>query len=96
MVFNAFTSFLNRSLNALVHSARMTAIPHAALALTSALGRFEFAGSRLLEAATGAGDAAEAALVDLIEAEAQAKAGVALVRFADDVYRALLDIGRER
>jgi hypothetical protein len=74
----------------------MTAIPHAALALTSALGRFELAGSRLLEAATGSGDGAEAALVEKIEAKAQAKAGVALVRFADEMYQALLEIGADR
>jgi hypothetical protein len=31
----------------------------------------------------------------MIEAKAQAKAGVALVRFADEMYEALLDIGRD-
>jgi hypothetical protein len=74
----------------------MTAIPHASLALTSALGRFERAGSRLLGAATGAGEAPAPALVEMIEAKTQLKAGVAVVRFADEMYEALLEIGRER
>ena len=74
----------------------MTAIPHAALALTSALDRFELAGSRVLEAVTGGDDAALAeGLVLMTEAKTQAKAGVALVRFSDEMFEALLEIGRE-
>lgn len=73
----------------------MTAIPHAAEALTSALSRFEHASSRMLGAATGANDDQAAAVVDMIEAKAQAKAAVAVVRFSDEMFRALIDIGKE-
>lgn len=74
----------------------MTAIPHAALALTSALDRFGHASARVLEAVTGAdeGDLG-AALVEMSAAKTQAKAGVALIRFADEMYEALLEIGQE-
>lgn len=73
----------------------MTAIPHAALALTSALGRFERSASSVLEAATGA-DGAElgGALAEMSAAKTQARASVAVIRFADEMYRALLDLGR--
>lgn len=74
----------------------MTAIPHAALALTSALDRFGHASARVLEAVTGADDRdLGAALVEMTEAKAQAKAGVAVIRFADEMYEALLQIGQE-
>ncbi|MCX7356635.1 MAG: hypothetical protein NT015_00560 [Alphaproteobacteria bacterium] len=74
----------------------MTAIPHAALALTSALDRFGHASARVLEAVTGADDAdLGAALVAMTEAKTQAKAGVAVIRFADEMYQALLEIGQE-
>lgn len=74
----------------------MTAIPHAAQALTSALDRFGHASVRVLEAVTGADDeAASEALVDVIEAKTQVKAGVALVRFSDEMFDALLEIARE-
>jgi hypothetical protein len=74
----------------------MTAIPHAAQALTSALDRFELASVRVLEAVTGAEDGnLSAALVDLSTAKTQAKAGVMVIRFADEMWDALLDIGRE-
>jgi hypothetical protein len=74
----------------------MTAIPHAALALTSALDRFGHASARVLEAVTGADDRdLGAALVEMTEAKTQAKAGVALIRFADEMYDALLQIGQD-
>jgi len=73
----------------------MTAIPHAALALTSALGRFEFAGSRLLEAATGRGGDAGEAIIDMIEAKAQVTAGVSVIRFSHEMWDALIEIGQE-
>ena len=74
----------------------MTAIPHAALALTSALDRFGHASARVLEAVTGGDDAAMSeGLVEMSEAKAQAKAGVAIIRFADEMYEALLQIGQE-
>jgi len=74
----------------------MTAIPHAALALTSALDRFGHASARVLEAVTGADDTdLGTALVEMTEAKTQAKAGVAVIRFADEMYEALLQIGQE-
>ena len=74
----------------------MTAIPHAALALTSALDRFGHASARVLEAVTGGDDVAMSeGLVEMTEAKTQAKAGVALIRFADEMYEALLAIGQE-
>ncbi|WP_395646617.1 hypothetical protein [Terricaulis sp.] len=74
----------------------MTAIPHAAEALTSALSRFGHASSRMLGAANGATDDTDqaAAVIDMMEAKTQVKAAVAVVRFSDEMYQALLDIGR--
>lgn len=75
----------------------MTAIPHAAEALTSASGRFERASARLLEAASaGESDAMTASLVEMTEAKVQFKAGVAVVRFADEMWDALLDLAKEQ
>ena len=74
----------------------MTAIPHAALALTSALDRFGHASVRVLEAVTGGDDTdLGAALFEMSAAKTQAKAGVAVIRFADEMYEALLEIGQE-
>lgn len=74
----------------------MTAIPHAALALTSALDRFGHASARVLEAVTGADDTdLGAAFVEMSAAKTQAKAAVAVIRFADEMYQALLEIGRD-
>ncbi len=75
----------------------MTAIPHAARALTSALGRFERASTRMLEAATGVGDSNDAAssFVELVKAKHQVKAGVAVIRFSDVMMEELLKIQSE-
>lgn len=74
----------------------MTAIPHAAEALTSASGRFERASARLLEAASAGGsDAMTSSLVEMTEAKVQFRAGVAVVRFADEMWDALLDLAKE-
>ncbi|MGD9979195.1 MAG: hypothetical protein AB7H66_11080 [Hyphomonadaceae bacterium] len=74
----------------------MTAIPHAALALTSALDRFGHASARVSEAVTGGGEGdLGVALVEVTSAKAQAKASVAVIRFADEMYQALLEIGPE-
>jgi len=74
----------------------MTAIPHAAEALTSALDRFGHASWRVLEAVTGVDDAdLGAALVDMSAAKTQAKAGVAVLRFSDEMWRALVEIVQE-
>jgi hypothetical protein len=73
----------------------MTAIPHAALALTSALDRFGHASARVLEAVTGADETdLGAALVDMSAAKTQAQAGVAVIRFADAMWDELLRIGQ--
>jgi hypothetical protein len=71
----------------------MTAIPHAAEALTSALDRFEHASPRLLGAVSGAasGDAGEQ-LVQISAARIQFSAGVALIHFSDEMWTALMDI----
>lgn len=74
----------------------MTAIPHAAEALTSALDRFGHASVRVLEAVTGADDAALGeSLVDVMKAKVQAKASIAVIRFSDEMFEALLEIGHE-
>ena len=71
----------------------MTAIPHAAEALSNASGRFERAGQRMLEAASGAeGEDVGAAMADMISAKAHYKAGLAVVRFSNEMWGALLDI----
>lgn len=74
----------------------MTAIPHAAGALTSALGRFERASQRLLEAATGASDVdIVTPLVEISEARHQAQAGLAMLRFSDAMMQTLLELQSE-
>lgn len=73
----------------------MTAIPHAALALTSALDRFGHASSRVLGAVTGADEDLGSALVEMSAAQTQAKAGVAVLNFSDEMLRALIDIAQE-
>jgi hypothetical protein len=94
--FHAFTSFLNESLNQLAYCHCMTAIPHAAEALTSALDRFGHASSRVLGAVTGVSDAdLGSALVDTSAAKAQLQAGVAVIRFSDEMWRALVEIVQE-
>lgn len=73
----------------------MTAIPHAAEALTSALDRFGSASSRLLEAVTGADEDPGAALVGMIEAKTQLKASVAVIRFSEEMWNALIEMAQE-
>jgi hypothetical protein len=74
----------------------MTAIPHAAEALTSALDRFGHASWRVLGAVTG-GDEADlgSALADMSAAKVQAQAGAAVIRFSDEMWRALVEIVQE-
>jgi flagellar hook protein FlgE len=75
----------------------MTAIPHAAEALSNASGRFERASASLLRAASGVeGEDAGAAIVDMTTAKIQYKASVAVIRFSNDMWEALLDIKRGR
>jgi hypothetical protein len=71
----------------------MTAIPHAAEALTSALDRFEHASTRLLGAVSGVtSDDAGEQLVQISAAKIQFSAGVALIHFSDEMWSALMDI----
>ena len=74
----------------------MTAIPHAAEALTSALDRFGHASMRVLEAVTG-GDEKDlgAGLAEMSAAKMQAKASIAVIRFSDEMWAALVEIGQE-
>jgi hypothetical protein len=74
----------------------MTAIPHAAEALTSALDRFGLASSRVLGAVTGAdeGDLG-ASLVEMMQAKTQVKASVAVIRFSQEMWDALIEISQE-
>ena len=74
----------------------MTAIPHAAEALTSALDRFGHASARVLEAVTGVGDVdLGESLVDVMKAKVQAKASIAVIRFSEEMWDALVEIGKE-
>lgn len=71
----------------------MTAIPHAAEALTSALDRLDRANTRVLGAVSGTGDAdLGSALADASQARMQFRATVALIHFSDDMWRELLTI----
>ena len=71
----------------------MTAIPHAAEALTSALDRFEQASTRLLGAVSGVtDDDVGEQLVEITAAKMQFSAGVALIHFSDEMWSALIDI----
>ncbi len=74
----------------------MTAIPHAAEALTSALDRFGHASARVLGAVTGVSEAdLGQALADMSAAKTQVKASVAVIRFSDEMWEALVRIGQE-
>ena len=71
----------------------MTAIPHAAEALTSALDRLDRANTRVLGAVSGVDDAdLGSALADASQARMQFRATVALTHLSDDMWRELLKI----
>jgi hypothetical protein len=72
----------------------MTAIPHAAEALTSALDRLDRANTRVLGAVSGVGDDNDlgSALADASGARMQFRATVALIHFSDDMWRELMNI----
>lgn len=71
----------------------MTAIPHAAGVLSNALGRFERASMRRLEAATVAAEDDE--IVTPVEAvtktRARTRSGTGSVGFSDQVWSALIE-----
>ena len=71
----------------------MTAIPHAAEALTSALDRLDRANTRVLGAVSGAvNEDIGSALADASEARTQVRATVALIRFSDAMWQELMKI----
>ena len=72
----------------------MTAIPRAAEALASASGRFERSSLRLLDAVSGGGEDAGGALADIMTAKVQYKASLAVIRFSNEMWDALLDLRR--
>jgi hypothetical protein len=73
----------------------MNAIPSAALAITNAFTRFDRASEKLLAATSGASnDDPAQAIVEQIEAKAQLRAGLATVRIADEMLKALLEMKR--
>ncbi|MDX2274157.1 MAG: hypothetical protein NW206_01805 [Hyphomonadaceae bacterium] len=75
----------------------MSAITSPALALTRAFDRFDRASARVLNAAQGASDVdLPTALVDQRLAITEVKAIRSSVQFADEMWKALLEIGEER
>ncbi len=65
-------------------------------AITNGVARFERASQSLLRASAGDESAdAAGAIVEQISAKHQVAAGAATVRLADDMYKALLEIGRD-
>jgi len=71
----------------------MTAIPHAAEALTSALDRLDHAQTRVLEAVSGAANEDIGnALADASQARMQFRAAVAVIHISDDMFRELINI----
>jgi hypothetical protein len=66
-------------------------------ALRNATKAFEVAGARLIQSASGTGDAdAGRALADISTAKAQFAAGLATIRFSTAMWDALLQIGDDR
>ena len=75
----------------------MSAITSPALALTRAFDRFDRASVRVLNASQGSSDVDLAtALVDQRQAITEVKAIGTSVRFADEMWRALIDMAAER
>jgi flagellar hook protein FlgE len=71
----------------------MTALASAALAMNNAVTRYERASDKLLAATSRqTDDDAGAAIVDMIEAKTQFKAGALVARAADEMMGALFDI----
>jgi hypothetical protein len=96
MVCGAFTPSVNEKLSGLWHGLFMSAIPHAAKALTSAFDRLELAATRMLGAVNGASGGAEATLTDMTMAKHQLKAMVQVTRVADSMLAELLKLQAER
>lgn len=70
----------------------MTAIPHAAGVLTSALGRFERASMRRLEAAIGAGEDEEITPITATAGvQARARPGSGGAHFSEQLWEALIE-----
>jgi hypothetical protein len=74
----------------------MTLLVQTTDALTGATDRFEHASMRLLGAVSGGDmDDAGAALADMSAARVQFKAAAAVIRFSNEMWDALLEIGRD-
>ncbi len=75
----------------------MLAIPSPMLALARAFDRFELSTARMLDATQGVNGAdLESALNKQSQALVEVKASVATVRFAEDLWQALLEIGKSQ
>ena len=73
----------------------MNGIATSAHAITSAFARYDRASEKLTASFSGASnDNAAEALAEQIEAKAEVKANVGVVRMADEMFKALLDIAR--
>lgn len=75
----------------------MTALlPAAATALDAASHQFERAGARLIDAAGGSESDAGEALADMAQAKVQYRAALSVIRFSNEMWDALLEIGADR
>ncbi len=75
----------------------MTAIPHAAGAPSSALGRFERASMRRLEAAIGAGEDEEITPVSATTGvQTRTRPGSGGAHFSDQLWKALIEAQADR
>jgi flagellar hook-basal body complex protein FliE len=72
----------------------MSAIPSPALALARAFDHFEQSSARALSAAQGDDGELVSAMTDMRKAKIEVIANVAVIRFSDEMWKALLDIGR--
>lgn len=74
----------------------MSAIPSPALALTRAFDRFERSSAGVINAAAGIGDADLATeLINQQSAVRDVQAALTTVRFSDEMFQALIEIGKE-
>ncbi len=76
----------------MLHDEPMTAISTAARGLAGAFALLDDASLRLLGAVHGGGQDMGAAFADMALAKIQAKASVATIHFADEMWRDLLEL----
>ena len=88
------TAFPHATLSAPRDDGVMTALlPAAATTLDNAARLFERSGAQLLDAASGGKSDAGTAIVGMTQARAQFHVGIALIRFSNEMWDALIDIG---